>query len=305
MDPFFTVIIPTFNRAHMINKAINSVINQTFPDWELIIVDDGSTDNTREVIESYKEPRIRYVYQTNQERSVARNNGIRNAVGKYICFLDSDDYYLPQRLEFLHDEIFKQNSPIAMIYTDIYYEKDEVIEKRDRDEVTKENCPCVFDFVIGVMIGVPQTCISVEILKKHYFNPIFHIGEDMELWLRIVNEYPLIYFPDQFTVIAKEHEDRSVNVIRKNVYREVLMVFHFIKKNYKYPFSRKTIKFVYTDCYFGIARYYIYKKNKLMAFYNMFMSLIYDLKNPQFKYRLNILINIVINFTKAIKLINN
>ncbi len=72
--PFLSIIIPTYNRAHTLRRPIDSILAQTFTDWELIIVDDGSTDDTKEIIEAYKDPRIRYVWQENQERSAARNH---------------------------------------------------------------------------------------------------------------------------------------------------------------------------------------------------------------------------------------
>lgn len=88
----FSVIIPTYNRASMLPKAIESVLAQTYPNWELIIVDDGSTDNTKELVANFieKDGRIKYIYQENAERSAARNNGIKNAKGEYICFLEQN-----------------------------------------------------------------------------------------------------------------------------------------------------------------------------------------------------------------------
>ena len=86
----FSIIIPTYNRAAFLPKAIESVLAQTYTDWELIVVDDGSTDNTREVVAQYNDERIIYIYQENAERSAARNNGISQAKGDFICFMDSD-----------------------------------------------------------------------------------------------------------------------------------------------------------------------------------------------------------------------
>ena len=96
-----SIILPTFNRAQMITNAINSVINQTHKAWELIVVDDGSTDNTREIVKEFikTDKRIKYIFQENKERSVARNNGIKKAKGDWICFLDSDDIYHMNHLE--------------------------------------------------------------------------------------------------------------------------------------------------------------------------------------------------------------
>jgi glycosyltransferase involved in cell wall biosynthesis len=90
-NSFFSIVIPSYNRAKVILPAINSVLTQTFQDFELIIADDGSTDETRSVVESLNDPRIKYYYQSNAGPSAARNFGSQKAIGKYLVFLDSDD----------------------------------------------------------------------------------------------------------------------------------------------------------------------------------------------------------------------
>lgn len=97
--PLISVIIPSYNRAHIIEKSVRSVLAQTFADFELLIIDDGSTDNTREVIEGMKDGRIRYVYQENAGACAARNHGISLAQGQYVAFHDSDDLWYPDKLE--------------------------------------------------------------------------------------------------------------------------------------------------------------------------------------------------------------
>jgi glycosyltransferase involved in cell wall biosynthesis len=96
--PKVSVIIPTYNRADFLPRAIESVLEQTYADFELVIVDDGSTDETADVVARYADPRIRYHWQENQERSAARNEGIALSQGAYVTFLDSDDWYLPCKL---------------------------------------------------------------------------------------------------------------------------------------------------------------------------------------------------------------
>ena len=99
-SPTVSVIIPTYNRAHLIGRAIQSVLNQTYQDFELFVVDDGSTDNTEEVIKSFRDERIRYIrHEKNKGGSAARNTGIKAARGKYIAFQDSDDEWLKDKLE--------------------------------------------------------------------------------------------------------------------------------------------------------------------------------------------------------------
>ena len=94
-----SVIIPTFNREKTILRAIDSVLSQTYKDIELIIVDDGSTDNTKDIVESIDDIRIKYIFQKNSGAAEARNTGIKNAQGKYIAFQDSDDYWYPDKVE--------------------------------------------------------------------------------------------------------------------------------------------------------------------------------------------------------------
>ena len=98
MPPKVSVIIPTYNCAHFLPDAIQSVLDQSFQDFELIVVDDGSTDNTEEVVRSFSDTRLTYIRQVHQERSAARNTGIQASGGEYVTFLDSDDRYLPGKL---------------------------------------------------------------------------------------------------------------------------------------------------------------------------------------------------------------
>jgi glycosyltransferase involved in cell wall biosynthesis len=97
--PYFSAIIPTYNRAHLLPRAIQSVLAQTFTDFELIVVDDGSTDDSRQVVDGFDDPRIRYVYQAHAGQAAAKNLGARLARAAYIAYLDGDDEALPEWLE--------------------------------------------------------------------------------------------------------------------------------------------------------------------------------------------------------------
>lgn len=99
--PNVSVIIPAYNQGHYLGEAVRSVLDQTYQDFEIIIVDDGSTDNTADVAKSFSDPRVRYFHQKNGGLSAARNTGIRNATGEYITYLDSDDLFLPEKFSLL------------------------------------------------------------------------------------------------------------------------------------------------------------------------------------------------------------
>lgn len=118
--PKVSVVIPTYNRAHTLSKSLNSVLNQTYQNFEIIIVDDGSSDNTEDVIRNFqkKDKRIIYVkHEKNKGQSAAENTGIKIAKGDYIAFQDSDDEWLPKKLEKQIKLIEKSPSDLGVVYT--------------------------------------------------------------------------------------------------------------------------------------------------------------------------------------------
>ena len=125
--PTVSVIIPTYNRAHLIDRSIQSVLNQTYQDFELIVVDDRSTDNTEDIIRQFREKdkRIKYIkHDKNKGGSAARNTRIKNSVGKYIVFQDSDDEWFPEKLE-KQMKIFETASlEVGVVYTGFWRIKD-------------------------------------------------------------------------------------------------------------------------------------------------------------------------------------
>ena len=117
-NPTVSVIIPTHNRAKMLKRAIQSVLDQTFSDFEIIIIDDASTDASDELVASFKDQRIRYIrHDSNKGGSAARNTGIRSATGKYIAFLDSDDTWLPEKLQLQIQHFENLTTDVGVVYT--------------------------------------------------------------------------------------------------------------------------------------------------------------------------------------------
>ena len=109
--PTISIVVPVYNTAKYLNACLDSIINQTFQDWELLLVDDGSNDGSVEICESYQkdDERIKIYYESHGGQSTARNLGIRKAKGTYLCFIDSDDYVVPEYLEKLYDIITREN----------------------------------------------------------------------------------------------------------------------------------------------------------------------------------------------------
>lgn len=117
--PKVSVVIPTYNYGRFLGEAIQSVLDQTFEDFELIVVDDGSTDNTKEVVDSFADPRVKYIYQENRGHSAANNVGILASKGEYVAILDADDVWLPQKLE-LQVKVLDSRPDVAAVCSDIY-----------------------------------------------------------------------------------------------------------------------------------------------------------------------------------------
>jgi glycosyltransferase involved in cell wall biosynthesis len=301
MSPFFSIIIPTYNRASLISKAINSLLAQTYSNWELIVIDDGSKDNTQAVVAAFNDNRINYIYQKNSERSAARNNGIRNAKGTYICFLDSDDYYLQNRLELLYTYLKHHNFPVAFHYTGMVIDGNGTLSTR-KEKKPGQN---IYDHLAVSVIHSQQVCIHRSILEQFQYDINFHIGEDMELWLRIAEKYKIHYIDDQFTVAVVEHDTRSVNIKLYNSFPDRLRMLNAIFKE-NHPgknISGKLKHELISDCYFGTAKYYIYQNNRLAAIKYLTLAIFSDIGNHQNKYRLNLILNLSLfmSSTKKIK----
>lgn len=211
MDPFFSIVMPVYNRAAFIETAIKSVLEQQFSNWELIIIDDGSTDNSAEIIQKYTgDPRIIYRYQTNQERSKARNNGIDMARGNFICFLDSDDYYLPNHLAVLKETIDSTGERPALYYTGYFVNSGGELKKnKDFSSLRKKG---IYNILFEELLQTNSVCISARLLTENKFPENFNLFEDNHLWLRVIARSEMIYIPAATTVFCN-HDARSLKVL--------------------------------------------------------------------------------------------
>ena len=144
--PFFSVIICTYNRAGFLARAINSVYNQTFKNFELVVIDDGSIDSTKELLKNFKD--VRYVAQNHQGVSAARNRGLGEARGEYIAFLDSDDEFLPDHLRHRYELL--QLKPYDLLYNGLEVIGNPLVADKDNPEklIPVVDCACAGTFVI-------------------------------------------------------------------------------------------------------------------------------------------------------------
>lgn len=275
MTPFFSIIIPTYNRANSCLKAIKSVFDQSFSEWELIIIDDGSTDNTKELISEYinKDNRIIYVFQENQERSISRNNGIKLAKGKYICFLDSDDLYTKYHLRNFFDKIKFEKFPKAMLICNVSRLYKNEIQKVKFESYKTHNNAVEFILKSKESIIPARVCINREILEKKMFNPSLNISEDAELFVRILAKYDLFQI-NKYGCIYSLHDDNTTH-LKNNPFKGQLKSLKIIFNNpdLKKLISKKVKREKLSACYFGISRYHLINRNLLIMRYYLLKSI--------------------------------
>lgn len=178
-----SVIIPAYNQGHYLGECVQSVLNQTYPDFEIIIVNDGSTDNTHQVAKSFTDPRIKYIYQENRGLSGARNTGIRNSIGTYITYLDSDDLFLPHKLELLTDKLI-QNPELGFVAGQailINEQGDELGQKFNNPPPDNPS-----DLLLHNPFHVGSVLLDREWQEKvGFFDESLRSYEDWDMWLRL------------------------------------------------------------------------------------------------------------------------
>lgn len=195
--PLISIVTPTFNRAGYLSLAIESALAQSIDNFEMLIVDDGSEDNTREVVEAFqaRDPRIHYFHQANQGQSIARNRGVQEAKGEFICFLDSDNAWYPQKLERSLRE-FEAHPEADVVYGDYMVIDGEGVElgvnrmKRYSGFITPELLRDNFVSMNTTMTR--KTCFD----ELGGFDPEDRLAEDYGLWLRFSTRYHFHYVPE-------------------------------------------------------------------------------------------------------------
>ena len=208
----FSVIIPTHNRAALLRKAVQSVADQTMGNWEVIIVDDGSTDNTKEVIKEFQDSKIHYYHQENKERSAARNLGIEKATGLYVCFLDDDDYFLANHLEVLKKRIDKEGNPVGIFRTGMITKHGSHEKYSIFYDSEKHTNP--IPFFLQHMVGIHTLCYHRAILKKHNFDERWHHFQDTHLLIRCLLEFPFFQIHTHTAVYMRYPEMGSISIFR-------------------------------------------------------------------------------------------
>jgi len=229
--PFFSIIVPAYNRATYLPSTLQSILNQKFPNFEVIVVDDGSTDNTKEIVKRAAEmdSRIHYFFKENEERSIARNFGIMKSSGIYVGFLDSDDILYPNHLTVAHELVMKNNFPeVGLLGSELIDASGQSILIRNyfNDSFTK-------DLIYENKILSNAILIRRDIAIKINFIPSRDaiLSEDWYLWLRLAARYQF-YFDNMVTSAAVHHRERSLeNINPDSLIASTNIIVEYLKKD--------------------------------------------------------------------------
>lgn len=245
-----SIIIPTFNRRDYITTALDSVLAQSYKDYEIIIIDDGSSDDTKEVLKPYQN-NIRYFYQDNRGIPATRNKGIREAQGDYIAFLDSDDYWLPEKLK-RQIECFKQNPHHGMVAT-----RCSSITPDGR--FRKKNRPGKSGWVLTDLFKANFIRTSSAMIKKECFEKVGLFDESLpeceeyDLWLRITKHYPIGFINEPLTVYTDNPRGVSTDSLAGRILRLKVLEKDYLKECIPSALYRKRL----ASNYHYVGRHYL------------------------------------------------
>lgn len=254
--PAVSVIIPTYQRAHLVSEAIDSVLAQTYTNYEIIVVDDGSSDNTRQVLSAYGEL-IRTIHQPNQGLPAARNSGICRARGQFIAFLDDDDLWLPHKLE-KQVPLLDSQPDAGLIFSDVQFMDEHGISKKTYHQrfrpflVIEPRTLFISNFIPVPSVIIRRQCLETVGL----FDESLQAAEDYDMWLRILENWRAILIKERLAVyratpgsMQSDKERLLLNVIRvkEKAYTRSEAIRHM---------PQKLLDRCFFDLYLQLERYY-------------------------------------------------
>jgi len=234
-----SIVIPLYNKALYIKETINNILNQTYQEFELIVVNDGSQDQGAEIVQSFNDSRIRLINKVNGGVSSARNVGIKEAKYDYIAFLDADDEWLPNHLEEINKLIANYGDEADVFVTNFArkYTDGRIIANRINNEQQKGIIEDYFKVVLKkAIINSSCVCVSKRALNEiDGFDERLSRGEDMDVWFRLARKYQIAYSPIITQYYLQEAENNSSR--KFDISKSIVYHLNFI--DYKNPIEKK------------------------------------------------------------------
>lgn len=226
--PLVSIIIPVYNGEKYIGECIQSVVDQSYPNKEIIVVDDGSTDGSRAVVEGFGEP-VQYHYQQNAGSAVARNTGIDQAKGSYIAFNDGDDLWAPERL---HQQVaFLEQHPDYGVAAGRFQHVDQHFKLSSAVAVDTSQPPEINPAMSGWVYHTLFECswyhiiaalVRVDVLKEVRFNPDFRRGQDYDFWLQLAHHTKIAQLEKNYAYYRKNQDSISHKPHLRNYRAEII-----------------------------------------------------------------------------------
>lgn len=260
--PLVSVVIASYNMGQYISQAIDSIIQQSWPALEIIVVDDGSRDNTPEVMERYRnDSRIHYIQNANQGQPKAKNCGIKNTSGDFIAFCDADDFWERDKLE-LQMPLFS-NPKVGVVYSEISnidehnrrYEKPPAYQ-RHTGKVTNQLLGC--NFVPFGAAVIRRACIE----KSGIFDEQFRMGIDWDLWLRYSLDWEFDYTPARTYVYREWSGQMSTNY--RGRYEHAIRILNHFASRHRNKLDVRELKKAWADIYVNQANAIAINEGKIL-----------------------------------------
>jgi glycosyltransferase involved in cell wall biosynthesis len=270
-SPLISVIIPTYNRRELLERAVRSVLAQTYRNIELIVVDDASTDSTKKMVGAMHDERLRYIrHKSNLGAAASRNTGIKAARGDYIAFQDSDDEWMAEKIEKQMGMFLDSPPETGVVYCGFFRQREGKKTRIPSKKFTQREGEIFQPLLLGYyLVGTPSVIIKKEVLEKvGLFNEDYPALEEWDLWLRIAKEYRFQFINEELLVSYQTPESLSVNrPLFLNGYLQLLKDHREELNNHPKALSNLYIEIANQFCHTGKSRegrryfYYAFKKN--------------------------------------------
>tara|TARA_R110000850_G_scaffold264954_2_gene394288 strand:- start:5781 stop:6671 length:891 start_codon:yes stop_codon:yes gene_type:complete len=272
-EPLVSIITPTYNRADFIAEAVQSVLDQTYPNFEHLIVDDGSTDNTREVLSPFlADPRFRYFDQENQGQSVARNLALEHARGEFVCFLDSDNVWLPIHLA-SQLAAFQETPDVDIVCGD------GITIDEQGNELSRKNIKRHSGYIAFQMLKDNCVGMNTTLARRKCFDEMGgmsgkrRVADDYDLWLKFSSRYRFRYVPRYLAYYRVMDDQISSNKAARFETNE--SIIQDFRQNYPEALTEAQFDEAFAFFYSRKARYLAQSGYRWLAIRNIAKALKY------------------------------
>ena len=228
--PLISIIVPVYNAENTLNRCVDSILQQTFTEWELLLIDDGSKDSSGDICDEYarKDSRIKVFHKENGGVSSARNHGKKKVKGDWVIFLDSDDYFLLNALNILLNAAILNNTNVssANYFVEVSNKRFGICEGRGR--VVKDNFRSWYFSSFSIRAG--STLFNTSIIKSYEFDENISRYEDVKFWFDIMRTEKIVFTPNYVMVYSEDNLGLSHKA--KNINKDYTFSLEFVGKSF-------------------------------------------------------------------------